>query len=152
MKRASRARVYNRLVHPDEVVPGSPQLERLVAACNRLGGAPLVLWDPKRGGYGLFAERDYAVGEKVTEYGGIPYPASTNRTGDYVALMGKDTLVDGRYGFRLGQEQGRWINESDAQRSIVNVELGRVVRVIRPVAEGEQFFGDYGPDYDRSHY
>jgi hypothetical protein len=87
-------------------------------------------------------------GEKVTEYGGTV--STYEVAGPYVALMG-DIHVDGFCGFRLGVQRGRWINEYNRERSYVNTELGRIVRTTRSVLKGEQFFADYGNEYER-HY
>ena len=122
--------------------------ERMVRLTNALEG-PQIKFDKDRRGFGLFAERDYKEGEKVTEYGGII--SLGEQAGDYVAKMG-DVHVNGEYGFVLGKEQGRWINEFDRERSFVNVELGRTVKTTRPVNAGEQFFGDYGNEYNRENY
>ena len=115
---------------------------------------PLILVDEKRGGFGLFATRDYAKGEFVTEYGGVVLSSSDsqrqNNNSDYVGYLGNGICIDGHHGFRLCQ-RGRWINEYDGQRSVVNVKLGRNVRTTCPVKSGEQFFGDYGPEYQRSY-
>lgn len=130
------------------------RLERLVALSNAVSASrrnPLVKWDNDRNGYGLFATRDYAAGEKVTEYYGARMPVRDGTRGDYMALLGKDVMINGLYGFKLGKEQGRWINESDSSRTIVNVELGRIVRTTQAVSRGEQFFADYGDEYDRDY-
>lgn len=122
------------------------RLVRLIAA---FGNGPVVQWDHERSCWGLFAERDYCAGEKVTEYGGER--SLEEISGPYVARVGTDIHIDGYSGFLLGPERGRWINEHDAARSFVNVELARVIHTTRPVAKGEQFFGDYGGDYVRDY-
>lgn len=109
---------------------------------------PLILPDRERGGYGLFATRDYRAGEVVTEYGGTT--SSALQKGDYVGYLGDGVCIDGHHGFRLCQ-RGRWINEYNGERSMVNVTIGRQVRTTRPVKCGEQFFGDYGPEYQRNY-
>lgn len=126
------------------------QQERLIQVLSLMGNGPLVMWDAERRCWGLFADRDYDANEKVTEYGGEK--SLHEVAGPYVAFMkGTGIYVDGYSGFLLGQERGRWINEHDAIRSFVNVELGRVVRTTRPVKKGQQFFGDYGDDYQRDY-
>lgn len=123
---------------------------RLIQILARMQNGPLVMWDQERRCWGLFADRDYDLGEKVTEYGGEK--SLDEVAGPYVAFFEKTGLyVDGYSGFLLGEERGRWVNEYDAARSFVNVELGRVIRTTRPVKRGEQFFGDYGGDYQRDY-
>lgn len=70
--------------------------------------------------------------------------------GDYVAKASSDLHIDGRVGFSL-TAKGRWINESDRKRKIVNVELGRVVRATRNIKAGEWLFADYGEEYERDY-
>jgi hypothetical protein len=145
MKRADKLKWSRLIVTRDLILL---QEDRLVKIINALGDGPLVRWDPERGGWGLFAEKKYEEGEKVTEYGGTI--STYEVAGPYVALMG-DIHVDGFCGFRLGIQRGRWINEYDRERSHVNTELGRIVRTTRTVEKGEQFFADYGNEYER-HY
>lgn len=146
MKRADRIKWNNFRVTRQIMLLQEDRLVKLIAL---LGNGPIVQWDPDRCCWGLFADRDYAKGEKVTEYGGEKSLNEVN--GPYVAKVGRDIYIDGYSGFLLGVERGRWINEYDAKREFVNVELARVIHTTRPVAKGEQFFGDYGPDYER-HY
>lgn len=134
----------------------------VITEANNMGG-PLIREDGVRG-FGLFAERDYSAGEKVTtyvkkfektfslrcngRYGGVLHRKEIQ--GDYVALLGDGIHIDGRTGFRF-EEKGRWINESDRDRSGVNVKLGRDVKTVCAVKKGEQFFADYGGDYQRDY-
>lgn len=113
---------------------------------NRMPG-PQVCWDCERGCYGLRSDREYKKGELVTTYWGRV--SSKESHGDYVAKA-SEVYIDGRVDFLLSQK-GRWINESDRERSIINVNLGRNVRAIRDIEEGEWIFADYGPDYVRSY-
>ena len=86
---------------------------------NRLDG-PKVEYDLDRGCMGLRADRNYVTGELVTTYGGRH---STNEMyGDYVAKA-SEIHIDGAYDFLLSQK-GRWINESDRDRTIV-IDLGQ---------------------------
>lgn len=120
-------------------------IELLVSVANELGG-PVVAFDHLRG-WGLRAEKKYLKGELVTTYGGVMSLCPSE--GDYVAKA-NEVFIDGRHGFKL-KEKGRWINESDRDRTCVNVSLGRNVRAIREIKEGEWIFADYGPDYQRSY-
>lgn len=146
MKRADLVKWRRFLVTREHILL---QEDRIVKLISALGDGPIVRWDPERACWGLFADRNYAKGEKVTEYGGEKYLGEV--AGPYVAKVGRDLYVDGYSGFLLGVQRGRWINEYDTVRSFVNVELARVIHTTRPVAKGEQFFGDYGLDYQR-HY
>jgi hypothetical protein len=69
--------------------------------------------------------------------------------GDYVAKSG-ELYIDGQYDFKLSQK-GRWINESDRDRTIVNVVLGRTVRAACDIEEGQWLFADSGPEFVRDY-
>ncbi len=120
----------------------------LIRLTNEIDG-PEVAWDDERGCNGLRARKDYTTGQLITTYGGIKTVTETN--GDYATKASADIHIDGHYGFMLS-EKGRWINESDRNRTLVNVKLGRNVRASQSIQAGEWIFADYGPDYDRSHY
>lgn len=117
----------------------------LAEAANDLEG-PVVAYDHQRG-WGLKAEKKYLKGDLVTTYGGVI--SAKPIEGDYVAKA-NEVFINGHHGFRL-KEKGRWINESDRDRTNVNVSLGRNVRAIREIKQGEWIFADYGPDYQRSY-
>jgi len=128
------------------------RLKEVIFFANSIGG-PQIRFDEEGGrGYGLFAERDYLKGEKVTGYGGAACPKGS--AGDYVAVFQgpEGRCIDGRYGFRL-DEKGRWVNEysSDVKEREIhtNVRFGTSIRTTRIVEKGEQFFADYGEDYQR---
>lgn len=118
----------------------------LVARCNEAPG-PIVAWDEERHCYGLRADKDYRVGERVTTYNGHKSVKRGDQRGDYVAESG-DIIIDGLFDF-LPEEKGRWINESDRQRSVVNVNLARTVRATQRIFKGEWLFADYGIAYQR---
>ena len=124
-------------------------LDLVIRLCNETRG-PLVAFDYYRHCFGLKAERDYKAREVVTDYGGeVSHVADVE--GDYVAQLAKTNVtIDGYCGF-LVREKGRWINESDNQRTLVNVELGRRVRTIKAVKQGDWFFADYGENYKRNY-
>lgn len=122
------------------------RLSTVINDCNRIGG-PQVLFCSEKQCFGLFADRDYEKGERVTTYGGVI--TLHECCGDYAAQIGP-VHVNGLYGFEL-QEKGRWINEFNAQRTLVNVELGRTVRTTQIVLKGQEFFGDYGDEYVRNY-
>lgn len=153
---AQRDRWFSETVDsPEELTP------EVIHRINLLPG-PLVLPSVGRGGYGLFAERDYEPREFITRYEGIH--GGPHAEGPYVVYNSytRET-VDGAYGFPL-LAKGRWINEYAAdtrqRRAHVNCRLeyhpeGRYIyfRTIgRVVRKGEEFFWDYGRDYDRSGY
>lgn len=122
-------------------------LDLLVRVCN-LARGPLVVFDCDRLCFGLRADRDYNGHEVVTEYGG-QVSHDFQAQGDYVAQLGNtEVTIDGYCGF-LVREKGRWINESDNLRTLVNVELGRRVRTIKHVKRGDWLFADYGHNYKR---
>lgn len=97
--------------------------------------------------YGLRADRDYRVGERVTTYNGHKSVKRADQRGDYVAESG-DIVIDSLFDF-LPTEKGRWINESDRERSLVNVNLARTVRATQKISAGEWIFADYGDAYQR---
>jgi len=118
----------------------------VIDEANSIGG-PQIKRDEVRG-FGLFAEKDYQPNEKITEYGGVLHNREVQ--GDYVAFVGDGVHIDGRIGFRL-DEKGRWINESDSDRSVVNVKLGRDIRALYEIKKGDQIFADYGEEYIRNY-
>lgn len=121
-------------------------LLEMIRLCNLMSG-PEVKWDVERKCYGLKAKRCYRKGEAITEYGGVKTVKPLD--GDYVAKSA-EVYIDGRLGFKISQK-GRWINESDRDRRVVNVKIGRVVRATRDIADGEWLFADYGPQYQRTY-
>lgn len=126
------------------------RLADVIRLTNAIGG-PRVAFDPERGCFGLFADRNYEGSSRpVTFYGGIKQHNVTD--GDYAAKLGKSGsfFINGSFGFKI-EEKGRWINESDSQRSCVNVELGRTVRTTALIRAGDQLFADYGPEYKRNY-
>lgn len=125
-------------------------LANVILLVNTIEG-PQVRFDPVRRCYGLFADQDYEGSSRfVTEYGGSKSHREVD--GDYSAKIGKagSFFIDGAFGFKI-KEKGRWINEFDAQRKFVNVELGRNVRTTVGIQAGEQFFADYGNEYIRNY-
>lgn len=146
MKRSELVKWTRLRVTREHILLQEDRLVRLIAA---FGDGPLVQWDHQRGCWGLFADRDYPKGAKVTEYGGER--SLEEISGPYVARLTSGIHIDGYSGFLLGPERGRWINEHDAVRSFVNVELARTIHTTRAVLKGEQFFGDYGDEYVRDY-
>lgn len=121
-------------------------LDGVIELTNGMPG-PRVSWDEERGCFGLKADKSYRKGELVTTYGGRK--SCKELFGDYVAKA-SEIYIDGKVDFLLSQK-GRWINESDRERRIVNVDLGRNVRATQEISEGEWIFADYGPDYIRTY-
>ena len=131
---------------PVQLVNVQNSLLSVIKCVNRMPG-PKVCWDDERNCYGLKADRTYTCGEKVTTYGG--HMCVQEGQGDYVAKTG-ELYIDGEYDF-FPEQKGRWINESDRDRTIVNVKLGRDVRATRDIEEGEWLFADYGEEYVRNY-
>lgn len=128
------------------------RLTTVIYNTNLLPG-PVVEWDVMRNCYGLRADRFYRVGETITHYGGkIHFDPKGRMRGDYLAALGKSgSVVDGYSGFKLW-EKGRWINESDRERKVVNVEITRIkVVALCDILQGEWIFADYGEEYERSY-
>jgi len=123
-------------------------VEQLVEAVNLFSG-PKVKRDPIRG-WGLFADRDYKRGELITLFGGNIIYSAAEVQGDYVARC-SEFYIDGFYGFRLGTEKGRWINEFNSEVTFINCSLGREIRAVVDVEEGDQFFCNYGKHYVRKY-
>ena len=135
------------ITSPDDV---QKRLEDIIELSNSLGG-PKIKKDKIRG-WGLFADRNYQKGEIITKYGGAK--VSKDAVGDYIAVSGKGSYlkcINGLYGFNIYSERGRWINEYDGQRSKVNVILGERVLATKDIKKGEQFFADYGDEYERTY-
>lgn len=120
------------------------RLKDTIERCNAFPG-PRVEWDTQRGCYGLRSDKDYKEGQRVTSYSGVKTVKRVD--GDYVAKSG-EVYINGHHGFKPSQK-GRWINESDRTRQVVNVCLARVVRATRDLKAGEWMFADYGPEYTR---
>ncbi len=127
------------------------RLHKIIELSNALGG-PQIKYDPKRG-YGLFADKIYEKGCRVTKYGGIlirKKRGDPDPEGDYMGKRGDGAFINGEYGFLL-LEKGRWINEKNASRSKVNVKLGTAITTTIRIEKGEQFFADYGDEYIRDY-
>lgn len=117
----------------------------IIELANSLPG-PKILYVNDKMGYGLFAERDYDVGEFVTFYGGVKGPRT--KQGDYVVDVNDIKTFDSEFVFKIS-EKGRWINSS---KDNFNVEFKyrnkKVVAITtKKVKRGEQFFIYYGKDY-----
>lgn len=136
-------------------------LYKIVFLANMMGG-PLVLRDPKRGGYGLFADKDYAPLEGITYYGGEEEKDGSFQ-GDYAIYNPTQNItINGEYGFMLHQK-GRWINEfakdeklrtehQNVTTKIYDYENQIVFGAKKEILRGEQIFWDYGEQYDRRKY
>ena len=118
-----------------------------IAEAANVHPGPEVAWDDDRQCYGLRTRQSYRKGQAITEYGGRKSIKPVS--GDYVAKSG-ELYIDGQYDFKVSQK-GRWINESDRDRTIVNVRLGRIVRAECDIPEGKWLFADYGPDFVRNY-
>lgn len=59
MKRADKLKWSRLIVTREHILL---EEDRLVKIINALGDGPLVRWDHERGGWGLFAEKNYASG------------------------------------------------------------------------------------------
>lgn len=113
------------------------------------------------GGLGLFAERDYAENELVTLYGGKRSDEEIN--GSYVIKVHpykkKAFYLDGENPnyFKEPEELGRYINESISRRNVdfrFNNRTYKVEVRVRPghkVYKGEEFFWNYGNEYQRDY-
>ena len=149
--------------------------EDILADLVNATGGPQVKQSPGRG-YGLFADRDYKTEESedyivVAVYNGTRYlrdprgilPASHDK---YLLKFtmddARDYHVDGTSGFGL-MEKGRWINhkgQDDGEgpnaawrlrKGTEHLSLEHIVieiYLIDDVREGEEFFIDYGPEYE----
>lgn len=133
------------IVVTEAMMEQSP-IAHAIIAVNRQPG-PEVAWDSDRQCYGLRARQPYRKGDAITEYGGRR--SLRELRGDYVVKSG-ELYIDGQYDFKVTQK-GRWINESDRDRTIVNVRLGRTVRAACDIDEGAWLFADYGPEFQRNY-
>lgn len=139
------------------------QVDLLASLCNLTTGPVLFRVASKGGGYGLFAEQDYAVGRetKITKYDGVrPVELPSQEEADYVVETGPRAYIDGKYGFQL-ENKGRWINEPNVAggvsdtaelKTIINVELSRLNRYFFPLIDirrGTELEWYYGPKYQR---
>lgn len=111
-----------------------------------------------KGGFGLFADRDYRAGDKITNYGGniIYHPTKENEKSQYLLPLDYDSnaVIDGEYNFDIIKEKGRWINDSKGSKLKTNCEF--VININKPyqlvvaidkIKKGEEFFSNYGQDY-----
>jgi hypothetical protein len=112
-------------------------------------------------GFGVFAERDLAEGELISEYTGL---VSSETAGDdftylhsYPALKwGEEELLLVVDALMMGNET-RFLNHSDAagvshlEDYYFNGHWHILFKVTSPVARGEQLFVDYGAGYWEGH-
>lgn len=108
---------------------------------------------------GLFAARDFAKGELVTQYGGriLSENEMEGKDPSYFRVIGLDKrngVIDGRY--RFGDAFGRYINSPlkskypncswgkyNKQTRTFNIKTNKIVR------KGEEFTIRYGPVVDK---
>ena len=155
--------------------------EDLLARLVNATGGPQVRPSAGRG-YGLFAERDYNTEDSedyivVAIYNGVRYlrdprgiipPARDKYLLKFTTAPGdtRDYHVDGTTGFGL-MEKGRWINHKSAEdgdgpnaawrlrRGTEQLDLEDIVievYLVDNVRKGEEFFIDYGPEYDENEW
>ena len=133
-----------------------------MALLASLTPGPVVLKVSEQMGFGLFAERDYGPREFITEYNGNIIK-DRRLGGPYVVDViwrgpSKRELwhIDGAYGFALSAK-GRWVNEGKPLNATMkwgNTQQQAYLQTlgIDRIPKGSQFYWDYGPEYDRSHY
>jgi hypothetical protein len=144
VSRSLLVRIANYVVTESDI---QDRLADVVELSNAIGG-PQIVFDMFRNCYGLFADRDYKPRHAlVTKYGGKKHHSVFD--GDYSAKLG-NLYIDGKHSFKIA-EKGRWINEFDSSGTFANVELGREIRTRSEIKSGEQFFADYGREYQRSY-
>jgi hypothetical protein len=138
----------------------SPTLPLIIDWFARQADAPCTVRASiiPEAGYGLFARRDIARGERITVYGGIrmshDYYHFHGIPGFYVIGTAHGEIVDGTSCFRLS-EMARWANSILPSSSALSfgaesfLEPGNVpiLRATRNIAAGEEIFIDYGPHY-----
>ena len=103
-------------------------------------------------GKGLFSDRNYAKGERVTFYSGT-YSDDPNLEGDRVIEITKKLSIDGGGKCRIECSRGDLINHDPDRAncryawSPVGPKKLKLVHIItmRDVRSGEEFFIDYGP-------
>lgn len=108
-------------------------------------------------GKGLFAGRDFKKGEIVTKYGGRELTEEQVKKSASKYIAGPDKwgqYWDARSVSDPEEERGRWINHPPkgvkANVNTYNLQTkkqGLVIKTIRAVKAGEEFYYDYGPDY-----
>jgi len=132
--------------------------DAIVKAVNAVSGPRLRAVQGK--GYGLFADRDYEVGERVTTYGGVWDGPEVNNP--YVIGFSGGQRLDGEYGFKAS-EKGRWINDPQTDMRQTPDELMRLENVnvfrqgndvglfaTRNIRNGEEILWYYGDEYNRT--
>lgn len=118
-------------------------LETIIERVNRIKG-PIVKKVNDVIGYGLFADKDYEIGEKVTQYGGKK--VSKKASGSYVVQV-SSYAYDAEFEFNL-KDKGRWINDSKDMNVTLKKE-GLWFVTTKQVKKGEEFLWYYGKDYNR---
>lgn len=130
-------------------------LDEIIECANEFG--PIIKdCESEVMGKGLFAEKDYEEGQKVTCYSGEKVYGA-RASGDYYLKVNERWGIDAEFKFNI-YHKGRWINENPIDPRDQNVELKRkgdhgdrlVFVTTRPVKKGEQFFWYYGVDYKRT--
>ena len=126
-------------------------LDEIIECANEFG--PIIKkCEDESMGCGLFAERDYEVGEEVTCYSGEKLYGQ--HSGDYVVQVNDRWAIDAEFRFNI-YHKGRWVNEHPRDPKWENVNLCRrgkrlVFVTSCPVKKGQQFFWYYGPEYKRT--
>lgn len=103
--------------------------------------------------FGLFAAKDFDVGDKVAKYTGDRIARDNNATGQYFLHITAGEAVDAA---RTNCAAGRWVNDplgssSDANAKFCINARNRTgcIRAIKPIFKGEEIFVPYGADYWR---
>lgn len=108
----------------------------------------------KGAGMGLFADKDYDKGERVTFYSGT-YSDNPTLEGDRVIQITKILSIDGDGRCRMECSRGDLINHDPDRAncryawSSVGPKKLKLVHIVtkRRVLQGEEFLIDYGPHY-----
>lgn len=108
---------------------------------------PIVQLTTDGRGYGLFADKRYRIGERITIYGGET--VENDAEGDYVLHnQHKGITLDAQFRFR-GKEKGRWINDTNEGQSNVEIDADLYVFATKNIEPGEELQWWYGDEYER---
>lgn len=143
----------------ETVVEVGDDMEKVRVLVNLIPG-PRILKSQGRG-YGLFADKEYSkqpndgdTKQPRIMYGGmVAKEGEEDFTGPYVATNDYEIDIDSLYWFKLN-EKGRWINDdlpynATAVHSTKKDKIVIGVRLGKTVQRGDEFFLNYGADYNR---
>ena len=121
---------------------------------KKISGTRIARARKKEQGMGLFATKDFAVGETIADYSGELVNGGNDSGGPYYLQLrraGGNECIDAA---RTNSGDGRWVNDPRGSGKRANCEFAMQagttkvrVRAVRAIKAGEEFLLSYGAAY-----